>query len=85
MNEKECLYRIMGMLEGCEELGGLSSRLVDKIKEMISVVIKEYQPVVYKTSEPVRATVTTNTGQQVVVKHPEIVDYHNTKYWSTTK
>lgn len=55
MNEKECLYRIMGILEGSEELGGgfLPARLVSKIKEMISVVVKEYQPVIYK--EPLAA------------------------------
>lgn len=55
MNEKECLYRIMGIIEGSEELGGgfLPSRLVSKIKEMISVVVKEYQPVIHK--EPLAA------------------------------
>ena len=82
MNEKECLYRVLGMLEGSEELGGIPLSLRDKIKQMIQSTLN--RPVT-KQPETTRATVTTNTGQQVVVKHPEIVDYNNTKYWATSK
>lgn len=82
MNEKECLYRVLGIIEGSEELGGIPLSLRDKIKQMIQSTLN--QPAT-KQPEATRATVTTNTGQQVVVQPTVSVDLNETKYWTRGK
>lgn len=70
MKERECLFRILGIIEGAEELGGMPLNVKDKIKRMIETVLE--QPPSATNSEDVRSTVSSVVGPVTVSKQSSL-------------